>query len=162
MGNLNTMKSIKKLLFNLLLLVLFTFSAYTFAQENEDASKKYISELTAKQLQLLKEQQVLIDKAKVIFKENLTQEQLATLNDRSISKDQRAKFLKQSLSLKQRKIISTNRELLRTKRVDFRKSLSKQQKVKLRQFIHDRKIDDRRRLVRRLRRLIRDNITDRQ
>ena len=156
------MKSIKKLLFGLVLLGIFASSMYSFGQDNDAINKQYISELTADQLQLLKEQQALIDNVRVIFKQNLTPDQLAKLNDRSLTKEQRAQFLRQSLSLKQRELITTNREMIKSKRMDFRKSLTKRQKIKLRRFIHDRKVNDRKRLVRRLRRLIRDNMTDRQ
>ena len=143
------------------ILILLTISNYAYAQKNDDAAKEQLKYLTPQQKQLLKEQQELLDKTKVIFKENLTESQLALLKNRAISKSERAKLLKQSLSLKQRTIIRTNRDLLKAKRVAFRNSLTKKQQFKLRRFIHDRKINDRRRLVRRLRRLVRDNITDR-
>lgn len=126
--------------------------------QKEETTTEQLKYLTTEQKVLLKQQQALIDKTKSIFKENLSKEQLATLNNRSISKEQRTKLLRQSLSLKQRDFIRSNRVVLKNNRMAFRNSLTRMQKFRLRRFITDRKIDDRRRLVRRLRRLIRDNI----
>jgi len=152
------MNSEKKLHLIILMLIIFIFSSASYAQKTSGKKEQQLNYLSAQQKQLLKDQQALIDKTKSIFKENLTKEQLATLNNRSISKEQRAKLLRQSLSQKQRDIISSNRVVLRKNRMAFRNSLTRKQKFRLRRFITDRKIDDRRRLVRRLRRLIRDNM----
>jgi ABC-type phosphate transport system substrate-binding protein len=152
------MNTEKKLQFIILVLIISIISNASYAQKLSDKKGEQLNYLTVQQKQLLKDQQALIDKTKSIFKENLTKEQLATLNNRSISKQQRIKLLKQSLSLKQRDIISSNRAVLKKNRMAFRNSLTRKQKFRLRRFITDRKIDDRRRLVRRLRRLVRDNI----
>jgi ABC-type phosphate transport system substrate-binding protein len=152
------MNTEKKLQFIILVLIISIISNASYAQKLSDKKGEQLNYLTVQQKQLLKDQQALIDKTKSIFKENLTKEQLATLNNRSISKQQRIKLLKQSLSLKQRDIISSNRAVLKKNRMTFRNSLTRKQKFRLRRFITDRKIDDRRRLVRRLRRLVRDNI----
>ena len=152
------MNSEKKLHFIILMLIIFIISNASYAQKLDDKKEEQLNYLTVEQKQLLKDQQALIAKTKSIFKENLTKEQLATLNNRSISKEQRTKLLRQSLSLKQRDIISSNRVILKKNRMAFRNSLTRKQKFRLRRFITDRKVDDRRRLVRRLRRLIRDNM----
>ena len=151
----------KNLLLSSFILILLTISSSAYAQKADGSTKDQLKYLTPQQKQLLKEQQGLLDKTKVIFRENLTESQLTLLKNRTLSTTERAKLLKQSLSLKQRTIIKTNRDLLKRKRVAFRNSLTKKQKFKLRRFIHDRKINDRRRLARRLRRLVRDNISDR-
>lgn len=152
------MNSEKKLQFIILMLIISIISNATYAQKQDDKKEQPLNYLTVEQKQLLKDQQALIDKTKSIFKENLTKEQLATLNNRSISKEQRTKLLRQSLSLKQRDLISSNRVILKKNRMAFRNSLTRKQKFRLRRFITDRKVDDRRRLVRRLRRLILDNM----
>ena len=147
----------KNLLLGLLLLMALTIGNNLYAQK-EESTKEQLKYLTTEQKVLLKEQQELLDKTKMIFKENLTDSQLAILNNRTISKVQRTKLLRQSLSQKQRDIISNNRQLLRSKRTAFRNSLTKKQTIRLRRFLQRRNIDDRKRLARRLRRLIRDNI----
>lgn len=152
------MNSQKQLNFLILMLIVFTVSSTSFAQKQGEVKEDQLKYLTNDQKQLLKDQQALIDKTKIILKENLTREQLTTLNNRSLSKQQRTKLLRQSLSQTQRDIISLNRTVLKKNRLNFRNSLTKRQRFRLRKFISDRKIDDRRRLVRRLRRLIRDNI----
>jgi len=152
------MNSEKKIQFIILMLIISLISNPSHAQKQGNKKEEQLNYLTAKQKQLLKDQQALIDKTKAIFKENLTKEQLATLNNRNISKELRTKLLRQSLSLKQRDIISSNRAILKKNRMAFRNSLTRKQKFRLRKFISDRKIDDRRRLVRRLRRLVRDNM----
>ena len=152
------MNSQKQLNFIILILIVFTINSTSFAQKQGETKEDQLKYLTNDQKQLLKDQQALIDKTKMILKENLTREQLVTLNNRSISKQQRTKLLRQSLSQTQRDIISSNRTVLKKNRLNFRNSLTKRQRFRLRKFISDRKIDDRRRLVRRLRRLIRDNI----
>ena len=152
------MKFKMRLNYILVMLIILKISNSSYAQNKEDLKEEKLSYLTTDQKQLLKEQQALIDKTKSIFKENLTKEQLATISNRSISKTQRVKLLRQSLSQNQRDIISSNRNILKKNRLAFRNSLTKRQKFRLRKFITDRKIDDRRRLVRRLRRLVRDNI----
>ena len=152
------MSSEKKLHIIIFVLIIFMISNATYAQKQNDKKEEQLNYLSVKQKQLLKDQQALIDKTKSIFKENLTPEQLATLNNRNLSKEQRTKLLRQSLSPKQRDIISSNRLILKKNRMVFRNSLTRKQKFRLRRFITDRKIDDRRRLVRRLRRLIRDNM----
>jgi len=151
------MKYKKDLFLGSLLLMVLTISNGLYAQKKEP-TKEQLKYLTTEQKVLLKEQQELLDKTKTIFKENLTETQLAIVNNRSISKAQRTKLLRQSLSQKQRDIISSNRQLLKTKRTAFRNSLTKKQTIRLRRFLQRRSIDDRKRLARRLRRLIRDNI----
>ena len=155
------MKFKKNLFAYSFILILLTISNYIHAQKDDNSSKEPLKYLTTQQKQLLKEQQDLLDKTKAIIRENLTKSQLVTLKDRTISKAERAKLLKQSLTAEQRNIITTNRDLIKIKRFAFRNSLTKKQRIRLRHFIRDRKIDDRRRLARRLRRLVRDNITDR-
>ena len=152
------MKFKGNLFLGLLMLIVFTISFNIHAQNKEKITKDQLRYLTEKQKKLLKEQQALIDKTKALFKESLNEDQLAKLTDRSITKEQRAKLLRASLTKKQINIISEDKKVLKAKRLAFRNSLTKKQKIRLRHFIHDRKVNDRRRLVRRLRRLIRDNI----
>lgn len=151
------MKHKKNIMLSILLLMLLTMSTNLYAQKEETAQEQ-LKYLTAKQKLILKEQQDLLDKTKSIFKENLTERQLAIVNDRAISKVERTKLLRQSLSHRQRDLISNNRQLLKAKRTAFRNSLTKKQRFRLKRFLQKRSIDDRRRLARRLRRLIRDNI----
>lgn len=141
----------------ILLLMMLVFSKHIHAQK-EEVTKGQLTYLNDEQKLLLKEQQELLDKTKSIIKDNLTEKQLAIVNNRTISKSQRTKLLRQSLSKEQHAIISNNRQLLKAKRTAFRNSLTKKQTIRLRRFLQKRSIDDRKRLARRLRRLIRDNI----
>ena len=155
--NEKNMNCKKKLLFGFLILTIITISKDMNAQKKE-TNKEPLDYLTAKQQLLLKEQQELLDKTKTILKENLTEDQLAIVRNRTISKEERTKLMRQSLSQKQRDIISNNRQLLKVNKTTFRNSLTKKQRFRLRRFLHRKSVGDRKRLVRRLRRLIRDNI----
>jgi len=135
-----------------------TLGSKANAQQDENESSSALDYLTHEQQQLLKEQQLLIDKTRSLFKENLTTDQLKLLNDRSINKERRTAMLKKSLTSEQRNIVSSNRDLIRSKKNMFRKSLTKKQRLKLRKFIRKRPLNDRKRLVRRLRRLIQNNM----
>ena len=139
-------------------LIAFTIGIKSYGQEKDDATDKYMQHLSIEQKQLLKEQQELIDNTKAVFRENLTKDQLAIIYNKNISIAQRTKLIKRSLTRNQLDIIRSNRTLLRSKRDLFRHSLSDKQKFRLRHFIQHRTIDDRSRLIRRLRRLIRDNM----
>lgn len=139
-------------------LIIYTIGMNAYGQEKNDALEKYLQDLSIEQKQLLKEQQELIDNTKAVFRENLTKDQLAIINNKDISIEQRTKLIKRSLTRNQLDIIRSNKALLRSKRDLFRHSLSDKQKFRLRYFIQHRTIDDRSRLIRRLRRLIRDNM----
>ena len=143
---------------HLLILVLFVFSAISLIGQNEEQSDKVLKHLTNEQKDMLAEQQLLIDQAKTDFKNNLTIEQKSLLLNKSLTRSERAKLLKKSLSKKQRSIIEVNKRLLSDKRIKFKRSLNKKQVVRLRRFMDGRDIHDRKRLIRRLRRLIRDNL----
>jgi len=143
---------------HLLILVLFVFSAISLIGQNEEQSDKVLKHLTNEQKDMLAEQQLLIDQAKTDFKNNLTIEQKSLLRNKSLTRSERAKLLKKSLSKKQRSIIEVNKRLLSDKRIKFKRSLNKKQVVRLRRFMDGRDIHDRKRLIRRLRRLIRDNL----
>jgi parvulin-like peptidyl-prolyl isomerase len=144
--------------FGLLIVVFLAFTYSVNAQKDDIVSLKELDYLTEQQQQLLNEQQLLLNKTRNVLKENLTKEQFALLSDRSISKEQRSALLKKSLSSEQRNLISTNRNLIRSKKNMFRRSLTKRQRIRLRRFIKTRPMSDRKRLVRRLRRLIQNNM----
>lgn len=153
----NSMKNNTRLFIYAFLLVLFNVSS-NYGQQKENTVDKQLPYLTTQQKQLLKEQQELLDKTRAIFKESLSAKQLDLLKNRAISKKQRTKLLRQSLSQKQRDVVISNRSLLRTNRSHFRNSLTKRQKFRLRRFLTDKNVKDRRRLIRRLRRLISDSM----
>lgn len=140
-----------------ILLVLIVANGYVNAQNNDDAQQE-LNYLTLEQKEILKEQQLLLDETRAIFKENLSEEQLTLLSNQKISKDQRTRLLKESLTKSQRNIIVAKKQLIRVKRDRFRRSLTKKQRIRLRRFLQRRNISDRRRLVRRLRRLIQNNM----
>ncbi len=129
----------------------------TFGQ-NSEQSEKVLRHLTLNQQKMLEEQQKFIDISKLDFKNSLSVEQKNILRNKNISKDERSRLLKTSLSNKQRDLIQSNKNLLRNKRLTFKRSLNRRQVTRLRRFINDRDIHDRKRLVRRIRRLIRDNL----
>ncbi len=148
----------KSILIWVISLIVFTIGMNAYGQEKNDALEKYLQDLSIEQKQILKEQQDLIDNTKAVFRENLTKDQLAIIYNKNISIDQRTKLIKRSLTRNQLDIIRSNRMLLRSKRDLFRHSLSDKQKFRLRHFMQHRTIDDRSRLIRRLKRLIRDNM----
>jgi len=143
---------------HIIILVLFVFSTISLVGQNDEPSDKVLKHLTNKQKDMLAEQQLLIDQAKIDFKNNLTIEQKNLLRNKSLTRSERAKLLKKSLSKKQQSIIEVNKRLLNNKRIKFKRSLTKKQVVRLRRFTDVRDIHDRKRLIRRLRRLIRDNL----
>jgi hypothetical protein len=132
-----------------------TFSVFA---QNSEQSKNVLQNLTIEQKAMLKEQQLFIDKSKEDFKQGLSAEQISILKNKNLSRIERSKLLKASLSKQQRSFIDKNKNLLRDKRVNFKKSLTRGQVTRLRRLSIDRDINDRQRLARRLRRLIRDNL----
>ena len=150
------MKSFNYLRLSLLFTLLLSISFSTYAQK--DAFKEKLSYLTAEQKQLLKEQQKLLDDTRAVFKQTLTKEQFALINNSAINKQERTELLKKTLTSGQLSMISANRKLIRSKKNMFRRSLTQKQRMKLRRFIKKRPSSDRKRLVRRLRRLIQNNM----
>jgi hypothetical protein len=143
---------------HIIILILLIFNITSFVAQNTEPSEKVLKHLTKEQKAMLAEQRVLIDKAKITFKNNLTIEQKKILQNKTLARNERSKLLKQSLSKKQRSLIDVNKRLLRNKRIKFKRSLTKKQVIRLRRFIKGRDVHDRKRLRRRLRRLIRDNL----
>ncbi len=143
---------------HIIILILSIFYVTSFVGQNIKQSEKVLKHLTNEQKKMLAEQQVLIDKAKIAFKNNLTVEQKSILKNKALTRNERSKLLKKSLSKKQLSAIDVSNSLLRNKRIKFKRSLSKKQVVRLRRFMSNRDIHDRKRLIRRLRRLIRDNL----
>ena len=133
-------------------------NATSVVSQNSEKSKNVMQQLTIDQKAMLKEQQLFIDQSKEDFKKSFSIEQKTILKNKNLSRIERSKLLKASLSKKQRSLILRNKNLLRDKRVIFKRSLSRRQVVRLRRFTNDRHVTDRQRLVRRLRRLIRDNL----
>ena len=148
----------KSILIWVISLIVYTIGMKAYGQDKVDAFEKYMQHLSIEQIHLLKEQQELIDNTKAVFRENLTKDQLAIIYNKNISIEQRTKLIKRSLTRNQQDIIRSNRILLRSKRDLFRHSLSNKQRYRLRHFLQRRTIDDRNRLIRRLRRLISDNM----
>lgn len=122
------------------------------------AQEKDLDFLSIEQKEILKEQQQLLDDTRAIVKENLNQEQLKLLNNKSISKEERARLLRQSLTPTQRDLITSKRRLIKQKKNRFKNTLTQRQKAKIRRFLQNRNTKDRRRLVRRIRRLLRNNM----
>ena len=152
------MKVKDNLLLGILMLIFLQIGMVTYAQETDNTKEEQLKHLTTEQKKLLKEQLRLLDKTRAIFKENLTDKQRALLNNKSISKERKAKLLRNSLSNDQHEMIKINLSEIRSKRNLFRRSLTKNQKMRLRRFLNNRKLHDRKRLARRLRRLIQDNM----
>ena len=145
---------------NWLILVAFFYilNITSVMSQNSEKSKNVMQQLTIEQKAMLKEQQLFIDKSKEDFKQGLSAEQISILKNKNLSRIERSKLLKASLSKQQRSFIDKNKNLLRDKRVNFKKSLTRRQVTRLRRLSIDRDINDRQRLARRLRRLIRDNL----
>lgn len=142
-----------------IVVVLFSIlNTTSLIAQNTEQSEKVLQHLTLEQQKMLEEQQTFIEKSKLDFKNSLSLEQKKLLNNKNISKIERTKLLKASLSNKQRDLIQSNKKLLLNKRLTFKRSLNRRQIIRLRRFINDRDIHDRKRLVRRIRRLIRDNL----
>ena len=132
---------------------------FSYSQENENYDTELNSlSLTKDQKRILKEQLLLKKQIRESIKNNLSAEQKRILTNRNLSQADRTKLLRKSLSSKQLSDLNNNRSLLKIKRKQFRNTISKKQMVRLRHFIRDKKIRDRRRLIRRLRQLIRQNL----
>lgn len=144
-----------RIILPVIIIVMTTFSVFA---QNSEQSKNVLQNLTIEQKAMLKEQQLFIDKSKEDFKQGLSAEQISILKNKNLSRIERSKLLKASLSKQQRSFIDKNKNLLRDKRVNFKKSLTRGQVTRLRRLSIDRDINDRQRLARRLRRLIRDNL----
>ena len=137
------------------IIVMATISSFA---QNSEQSKNVMQNLTIDQKAMLKEQQLFIDKSKEDFKQSLSAEQISILKNKTLSRIERSKLLKTSLSKKQRSLIAKNKNVLHDKRINFKRSLTRRQITRLRRLSHVRDINDRQRLARRLRRLIRDNL----
>lgn len=144
-----------RIILPVIIILMTTFSVFA---QNSEQSKNVLQNLTIEQKAMLKEQQLFIDKSKEDFKQGLSAEQISILKNKNLSRIERSKLLKASLSKQQRSFIDKNKNLLRDKRVNFKKSLTRRQVTRLRRLSIDRDINDRQRLARRLRRLIRDNL----
>ncbi len=144
-----------RIILPVIIIVMTTISAFA---QNSEQSKNVLQNLTIDQKAMLKEQQLFIDKSKEDFKQSFSAEQISILKNKNLSRIERSKLLKASLSKKQRSFIAKNKNLLHDKRVNFKRSLTRRQVTRLRRLSNDRDINDRQRLVRRLRRLIRDNL----
>lgn len=151
-------KMILKNNWQILVVFFFILNTTSFIAQNTELSEKVLQHLTLNQQEMLEEQQKFIDRSKLDFKNSLSVEQKNILRNKNISKDERSRLLKASFSNKQRDLIQSNKNLLRNKRLTFKRSLNRRQVTRLRRFISDRDIHDRKRLVRRIRRLIRDNL----
>ena len=145
----------KRIILPVIIIVMTTISVFA---QNSEQSKNVQQNLTIDQKAMLKEQQLFIDKSKEDFKQSLSAEQISILKNKNLSRIERSKLLKASLSKKQRFFIDKNKNLLHDKRVNFKRSLTRRQVTRLRRLSNDRDINDRQRLARRLRRLIRDNL----
>jgi len=143
---------------HIIIVIVSVFNTTFFVAQNTQQSNDVFKHLTKEQRAMLAEQQMLIDEAKINFKNNLTLEQKKLLLDKGLPRGERTKLLKKSLTKKQRSLIEVNNNLLRDKRIKFKRSLTKKQVIRLRRFVNHRDVHDRKRLVRRLRRLISDNI----
>jgi len=141
-------------------LLIFMCTSLGFAQEGDPMLNSLV--LTEEQKSILKEQLELTRQMRENIKRELSPEQKKLLTNRRLTRADRAKLLRKSLSNKQLDNLKRNQKLLRDKRNRFRKTISKKQMIRFRHFVRDRHQRDRRRLIRRLRDLIRDNITDHQ
>lgn len=150
----------KKIMYGLGMVLLFAVAVPTalYSQTEDQIIDQELPYLSPEQKQLLKDQQKLLNDNKALFKTNLTAEQVRMLNDRSMSVDRRTTLLRQSLSRDQLNFINQNRQLIRSKRNLFKRTLTARQKSKLRHYIAKRNIRDRKRLLRRLRILIQNNM----
>lgn len=146
--------------FLIIIILLFMYTLAGFSQE-EDAVLKSLA-LTEEQKNILKEQLELTKHIRESIKSNLTLEQKKMLSNRNLTRADRAKLLRKSLSVNQLNNLKRNQRLLADKRIKFRKTINKRQMMRFRNFVRDRHQRDRRRLIRRLKHLIRDNITDSQ
>jgi len=144
-----------RIILRVIIIIMVTISSFA---QNPEQSKNVLQNLTIDQKAMLTEQQLFIDKSKEDFKQSLSAEQISILKNKNLSRIERSKLLKTSLSKKQRSLIAKNKNVLHDKRINFKRSLTRRQITRLRRLSHNRDINDRQRLARRLRRLIRDNL----
>lgn len=150
------MKTIGKNLSLFLILLGLGFIQLGFSQEAE--INKELPYLTEDQRLILKEQQKLLAEQKAIFKASLSEDQLKVLNNSNLSRQERTNILRQSLSDAQRNTLDLNKRSFAQKRQHFRRSLTVKQKSRLRKFLAKRDLKQRRRILRRLRFLIQQNM----
>ena len=143
---------------HIILIVVSILHTSSFVAQNNEPSDKMLTQLTKEQKEMLADQQQFIDTSKKEFKKSLTEKQKKMLLNKTFSRSEKSRLLKKSLSKKQRSLVAINKNLLRDRQLKFKHSLTKKQLVRLRRFANDRDIHDRKRLLRRLRRLIRDNL----
>ena len=150
---MKTVESIFKLCSLLTCILLINLAS---AQDTE--IDKQFPYLSAEQKQILKEQQKLLEDQKAIFRANLSDEQRRVLNDNTISRQERTRMLRQSLTAKQQQAIQENKMSFQARRQVFRKTLTSKQKTRLRRFLSKKSQKQRRRILRRLRFLIQNNM----
>ena len=119
------MKNLKKI--SLLVFSLFAFSIYA-------QSPELINELNQEQILLLEESITTIKSNRDSFKSNFTSEQKAILKDKSISRIDRWIKLETTFTEAQKAQYQENKERAKASRVAFRKSLTLEQKAKLKTY----------------------------
>jgi len=143
---------------HIIVVFLSILNTTSFVAQNTEQSNKVIEQLTEQQKKMLSEQQLFIDKSKKEFKNSLTDKQKKILLNKTLSRKEKSRLLNESLSKKQQSLVAINKVLLRDRQIKFKRSLTKKQIIRLRRFAKARDIHDRKRLRRRLRRLISDNL----
>lgn len=125
--------NLKNGILTLSFLGLLLFHSSVIAQEsNYNLIKK---ELTEQQLALLQQEREIIKANREVFKASLTKEQLAILNDKTISKAEIMKRLVDTFSQEQKNMVQSQQTRLRDTRETFRKSLTKEQRKMLKERI---------------------------
>lgn len=118
------MKPIKFLTL-LICALLFSISSVN-AQDQE-----VVKNLTAKQKEMLQAQKELLKEQREVFKATLTKEQLAILNDKTISREQKQKNLVASLTESQKELLARNRDAIQMGKENFKATISDEQRQRL-------------------------------
>ncbi len=134
-------KKILRSIFIIGSLLWLLISCTTMLAQTTDYEKLIEEELTEAQKELLATERELMKADRNALKASLTEEQLAILKDKSLSKNEIRKRLSKSFSKNQRELIELQQRRLRDTREAFRQTLTDEQR-KLFQDRLDRKVRD--------------------
>ena len=124
---------LKNIILTLNFFSLMLFNAVVFAQ---DSSFNLIQkELPQQQRNLLQQEKEVMISNREAFKTSLTSEQLAILNDKTISKNEIRRRLVATFSISQKDMVKNQQISLRKTRDNFRKTLTGEQRKMLKERI---------------------------
>ena len=104
------------------------------AQQNQNRARNMVTEetLTAQQKQLIQEQRDKIKEKRELFKESLTQEQLAIFNNNDLTRQERHDALMATLTETQKTLMQEHRKSIQESKQEFRNTMTIEQRQQIR------------------------------